>query len=40
MLFLTNMISSIIRTRSVNIQKVAESIEGKVATESNYRRIQ
>ncbi len=38
--FLSNMISAIIRSRSVNMQKVAESIEGKAKTESNYRRIQ
>ena len=38
--FLVNMISAIIRSRSVNMQKVAESIEGKAKTSSNYRRIQ
>jgi len=38
--FFGNMISSIIRSRSVNMQKVAENIEGKAKTESNYRRIQ
>ena len=35
-----NFISSLIRSRSVNLQKVAESIEGKAKTASNYRRIQ
>lgn len=34
------MLSAIIRSRSVNMQKVAESIEGVAMTESNYRRIQ
>lgn len=38
--FLANMLSAIIRSRSVNMQKVAESIEGAAMTESNYRRIQ
>jgi len=38
--FFGNMISSIIRSRSVNMQKVAENIEGEAKTESNYRRIQ
>lgn len=38
--FLGNMISSIIRSRSVNMQKVAESIEGVAKMPSNYRRIQ
>lgn len=38
--FLANMVSAIIRSRSVNMQKVAESIEGAAMTESNYRRIQ
>lgn len=38
--FLANMLSAIIRSRSVNMQKVAESIEGKAKTSSNYRRIQ
>ncbi len=38
--FLGNMILSIIRSRSVNMQKVAESIEGKADPSSNYRRIQ
>ena len=38
--FLGNFISSIIRSRSVNMQKVAENIEGKAKVESNYRRIQ
>lgn len=37
---LGNFISSLIRSRSVNLQKVAENIEGKAKTESNYRRIQ
>jgi len=38
--FMGNFISSLIRSRSVNLQKVAESIEGKAKTASNYRRIQ
>jgi len=38
--FVGNLISSIIRSRSVNMQKVAENIEGNAKTESNYRRIQ
>lgn len=38
--FLSNMISSIIRSRSVNMQKVAENIEGEAKVSSNYRRIQ
>lgn len=38
--FFANMLSAIIRSRSVNMQKVAESIEGAAMTESNYRRIQ
>ncbi len=38
--FLGNLISSIIRSRSVNMQKVAENIEGNAKVESNYRRIQ
>jgi len=38
--FFGNLISSIIRSRSVNMQKVAENIEGEAKTESNYRRIQ
>ena len=38
--FFANMLSAIIRSRSVNMQKVAESIEGAATTESNYRRIQ
>ena len=38
--FLGNLISAIIRSRSVNMQKVAENIEGVAKTESNYRRIQ
>ena len=29
-----------IRSRSVNLQKIAESLEGLAKTESNYRRIQ
>ena len=37
---LGNFISSLIRSRSVNLQKVAENIEGKAKVESNYRRIQ
>ena len=37
---LGNFISSLIRSRSVNLQKVAENIEGKAKTASNYRRIQ
>jgi len=38
--FFGNFISSIIRSRSVNMQKVAENIEGSAKIESNYRRIQ
>ena len=38
--FLGNTISGIIRSRSVNLQKVAESIEGKPKVASNYRRLQ
>jgi len=38
--FLGNLISSIIKSRSVNMQKVAENIEGEAETMSNYRRIQ
>lgn len=38
--FFGNLISSIIRSRSVNMQKVAENIEGSAKVESNYRRIQ
>ena len=38
--FFGNLISAIIRSRSVNMQKVAENIEGTAKTESNYRRIQ
>jgi len=38
--FLGNFISALIRSRSVNLQKVAENIEGKAKTASNYRRIQ
>jgi hypothetical protein len=38
--FFGNVLSSIIRSRSVNMQKVAESIEGDASIESNYRRIQ
>jgi len=37
---LGNFISSLIRSRSVNLQKVAENIKGEAKTESNYRRIQ
>ena len=37
---LEKFISGLIRSRSVNLQKVAESIEGKAKVESNYRRIQ
>jgi len=37
---IANLISSIIRSRSVNMQKVAESMEGEAKTSSNYRRIQ
>lgn len=37
---LGNFISALIRSRSVNLQKVAENIEGKAKTASNYRRIQ
>lgn len=37
---LGNFISSVIRSRSVNLQKVAENIEGQAKIESNYRRIQ
>jgi len=38
--FLAMLISSIIRSRSVNMHKVAENIEGEAETMSNYRRIQ
>lgn len=38
--FFGTMLSAIIRSRSVNMQKVAESIEGAAMTGSNYRRIQ
>ena len=38
--FLGNTIGAIIRSRSVNLQKIAESIEGKAQIESNYRRVQ
>lgn len=38
--FFGNLISAIIRSRSVNMQKVAENIEGTAKTQSNYRRIQ
>ena len=38
--FFGNLISSIIRSRSVNMQKVAENIEGNAMSGSNYRRIQ
>ena len=37
---LEKFISALIRSRSVNLQKVAESIEGEAKVESNYRRIQ
>ena len=37
---LEKFISGLIRSRSVNLQKVAESMEGKAKVESNYRRIQ
>ena len=37
---LGNFISALIRSRSVNLQKVAENIEGKAKISSNYRRIQ
>jgi len=37
---LSNLIFALIRSRSVNLQKVAENIEGKAKVESNYRRIQ
>jgi len=38
--FLGNTIGAIIRSRSVNLQKIAESIEGKAHNiESNYRRV-
>jgi len=37
---LEKFISALIRSRSVNLQKVAESMEGKAKVESNYRRIQ
>jgi len=37
---LGNFISALIRSRSVNLQKVAENIEGKAKIASNYRRIQ
>ena len=33
---LGNFISSLIKSRSVNLQKVAENIEGKSKVESNY----
>ena len=33
-------IGSMIRSRSVNLQKIAENLEGSAKTESNYRRIQ
>lgn len=38
--FFGNLISAIIRSRSVNMQKVAENMEGAAKVESNYRRIQ
>jgi len=37
---LEKFISALIRSRSVNLQKVAESMEGTAKVESNYRRIQ
>ncbi len=37
---LGNFISSLIRSRSVNLQKVAENIESEAKIEWNYRRIQ
>ena len=37
---LVKFISALIRSRSVNLQKVAESMEGTAKVESNYRRIQ
>jgi len=37
---LEKFISALIRSRSVNLQKVAESMEGTAKIESNYRRIQ
>jgi len=37
---LGNFISALIRSRSVNLQKIAENIEGRAKVESNYRRIQ
>ena len=37
---LEKFISALIRSRSVNLQKVAESMEGRAKVESNYRRIQ
>ena len=37
---LEKFISGLIRSRSVNLQKVAESMEGRAKVESNYRRIQ
>ncbi len=38
--FFGTLLSAIIRSRSVNMQKVAENIEGAAMTQSNYRRIQ
>jgi len=37
--FFGTFISAIVRSRSVNMQKVAENIESNAKTESNYRRI-
>jgi len=37
---LEKFISGLIRSRSVNLQKIAESMEGSAKVESNYRRIQ
>ncbi len=37
---LEKFISALIRSRSVNLQKIAESMEGSAKIESNYRRIQ
>jgi len=38
--FFGSLISAIVRSRSVNMQKVAENMEGSAKTASNYRRIQ
>lgn len=38
--FFGALISAIVRSRSVNMQKVAENMEGDAKTASNYRRIQ